>query len=251
MRIIAIANQKGGVGKTTSTINIGAGLSELKKRVLLVDLDPQAHLTYSLGIQAHELKISVYNLLTGGASLEEVLIDRQGLHILPSNLELSGMEIEIAGIKGGEFLLKEALEQVDGSYDFALIDCPPSLGPLTVNALTSAYGVYIPLQVEYLALQGLSMLLRTVEVVQDRLNRRLEIAGIIGTRYDSRKRLNKEIIAKIEGYFGKKLFNTLIRDNVSLAEAPGFGQSIFEYKPRSYGAEDYLNLCREILKRKI
>ncbi len=249
MKIITLTHQKGGVGKTTSTLNIGAGLSKLGKKILLIDLDPQAHLTYSLGIEAHKLDNTVYELLKGEAILKEVLRDRGELKVIPSKLDLAGAEIELSGIAGREFLLREALEGLSG-LDYAFIDCPPSLGLLTLNALTTAHEIYIPLQSEFLALQGLSKLLQTVEVVQKRLNKGLKITGIIATRYDQRKRLNQEVIAKLNEYFGQdKLFKTAIRDNVSLAEAPSFGQTIFEYKPDSYGALDYLNLSKEILER--
>lgn len=248
MKTIALVNQKGGVGKTTSVINIGAGLNSLGKRVLLIDLDPQAHLTYSLGIQANELEGAIYELLIGEATIEEILIDRDGVKVIPSTLTLSGAEIELSGLPGREFLLKEVLSKVRG-YDYILIDCPPSLGLLTLNALTTAQEVYIPLQTEFLALQGLSKLLETVEVVKKRLNSNIEITGIIATRFDKRKNLNKEVVEKLKGYFGNKLFKTLIRDNISIAESPSFGKTIYEYKPRSYGAEDYLNLSKEIIER--
>lgn len=248
MKTIALVNQKGGVGKTTSVINIGAGLHRLGKKILLVDLDPQAHLTYSLGIESHKLEGAIYELLTGEATIEEVLIDRGGLKVIPSTLSLSGAEIELAAQAGREYLLKEVIDKV-GGFDYILIDCPPSLGILTLNALTTAQEVYIPLQTEFLALQGLSKLLETVEIVKKRLNSNLEITGIIATRFDRRKNLNREVVEKIKNYFGNKLFKTLIRDNISLAEAPSFGKTIYEYKPRSYGTEDYLNLSKEILKR--
>ncbi len=260
--IIALINQKGGVGKTTSVINIGAGLTMLAKQVLLIDLDPQAHLTYSLGIQAHELHKTIYEILKGVATVKDALIERSYnfvgnshektgkyfLSIIPSTLDLSGAEIELSGIAGREFLLKEALNKFEG-FDYVLIDCPPSLGLLTLNALTTAQEVYIPLQTEFLALQGMSKLLQTVEIVKKRLNKGLEITGIIGTRFDSRKKLNKEVVEKIKDYFGDKAFNTLIRDNIALAEAPSFGKTIYEYKSDSYGAEDYLKLCKEIIER--
>lgn len=248
MQIIALINQKGGVGKTTSTVNIGAGLTKLNKKVLLIDLDPQAHLTYSLGIPAHELDKSIYELIKGEVAWKEILIERRELKIIPSSLGLSGAEIELSGIAGKEFLLKKALEGLKG-FDYILIDSPPSLGLLTLNALTAAQELYIPLQVEFLALQGLSRLLETIDIVKKRLNKNLEITGIIAIRFDGRKNLNKEIVEKIKDYFGDKLFKTFIRDNISLAEAPSFGKTIFEYKPNSHGANDYLNLSREILKR--
>ncbi|HBY57441.1 MAG TPA: chromosome partitioning protein ParA [Candidatus Atribacteria bacterium] len=248
MKKIAFINQKGGVGKTTCTMNIGAGLCILAKKVLLIDLDPQAHLTYSLGIEAHNLENTVYELLKGNCKAQKAIINRNGIDLIPSSLELSGAEIEFSGIAGREFLLKEALEGIY-HYDYMLIDCPPSLGLLTLNALTTTQEVYIPLQTEFLALQGMSKLLATIDIVKKRLNKDIEITGIIATRFDHRKNLNKEVVEKIENYFGSRFFKTLIRDNVSLAEAPSFGQTIFEYKANSYGAKDYLNLCQEIIKR--
>ncbi len=248
MKKIAFINQKGGVGKTTSVINIGAGLIRLKKKVLVIDFDPQAQLTYSLGIQSHELEQDIYDLLKGKASVEDILIETNKLKVIPATLELSGAEMELSGITGREYLLKEALENIT-DFDYILIDCPPSLGFLTLNALTTAHEIYIPMQTEFLALQGMSQLLRTIDIVKKRLNNNLEITGIIATRYDKRKNLNKEVIDKINEYFREKLFKTFIRDNIALAEAPSFGLTIFEYKPRSYGAQDYLNLCKEIIRR--
>ncbi|MBA7490287.1 Sporulation initiation inhibitor protein Soj [subsurface metagenome] len=248
MQIIALTNQKGGVGKTTCAINIGAGLNRLGKRVMLIDLDPQAHLTYSLGIPAHELNNTVYELLKGTVILKETIIERNGLSLVPSSLNLSGAEIEFSGVAGREFLLKESVEGLK-KYDYVFIDCPPSLGLLTLNALTTAQEVYIPLQTEFLALQGMTKLLETINIVKKRLNKDLEIAGIIAMRFDNRKNLNREVVEKIKEYFGNKLFNTLIRDNISLAEAPSFGKTIFEYKSNSYGSKDYLDLCKEIIKR--
>jgi chromosome partitioning protein len=240
MKIIALMNQKGGVGKTTSTVNIGAGLNKLGKKVLLIDLDPQANLTYSLGIQGHDLRKTIYELLKGQISTSDVIVEKNGLQVIPASLDLSGA--------GREFLLRESLTKLS-DLDYVLLDCPPSLGLLTLNSLVAADEVYIPVQSEFLALQGMSKLLQTVEIVQKRLNPSLEITGIIGTRYDSRKTLNKEVVQKIQSYFGAKLFKTLIRDNVALAEAPSHGQDIFAYKSDSNGAEDYLKLCKEILKR--
>ena len=249
MKIIALMNQKGGVGKTTCAINIGAGLTILGKKVCLIDLDPQAHLTCSLGIASHSLDNTVYEMLTGKASLASALFVRDNLRILPAKIELAGAEIELSGVAGREFLLREALETLAG-FDFVFIDCPPSLGLLTLNALTTAKEIYIPLQTEFLALQGLGKLLQTVEIVQKRLNKELAITGIIATRFDKRKNLSKEVIGKINEYFDHaKIFKTPIRDNVALAEAHGFGQTIFEYKPDSNGAKDYLKLCKEILRR--
>jgi len=248
MRKIALINQKGGVAKTTSTINIGAGLTLLGKKVMLIDLDPQSHLTYSLGIEAHTLELTVYDLLKNGASPGKTMITRGEIKLIPSTLNLAGAEIELASVAGREFLLKEALKDVEG-YDYILIDCGPSLGLLTLNALVATKEVYIPMQTEFLALRGLSRLLETIEIIKTRLNSDLEITGIIGTRYDSRKILNREILDNIKEYFGDKVFNTLIRENISLAEAPSHGQTIFEYARGSHGAKDYLNLCKEIIER--
>jgi chromosome partitioning protein len=249
MPVVAMLNQKGGVGKTTSTLNLGAGLSRLGKRVLLVDLDPQANLTYSLNIQAHKIDLSVYDLLKGKTTFDEVIVECDGLNVVPSNLELSGAEIEFSAIPGREFLLKESIDS-DNSFDYVFIDCPPSLGLLSLNALTTVSEVFIPLQTEYLPMQGMAKLLQTIEVVKKRLNSNLDITGIICTRFDGRKRLNKEVVSKIKEHFGPKVFETCVRENISLAEAPSFGKTIFEYKPDSHGAEDYLNLSKEVLERK-
>ena len=249
MTTIALINQKGGVGKTTSTINLGAGLAMLGKSVLLVDLDPQAHLTYGLGIEAHELDCTVYEVLRGEVTAQEAILKRDQLEVLPSSLSLSAAEMELSGTAGREFLLKEALEGLP-PRDFVLLDCPPSLGLLTLNALTAAQEVFIPLQTEFLALQGMSKLMDTINVVRKRLNPGLTISGIIGTQFDSRKNLNKEVVDKIREYFSDKVFSTLIHDNVALAEAPSYGQTIFEYRPTCRGAQDYLALCREAVARR-
>ncbi|MCG8607189.1 ParA family protein, partial [bacterium] len=215
----------------------------------LVDLDPQAHLTYGLGVPSHELDHSVYDVLKGELSWKEVAIERnQGLTVLPSTLHLSGVELEFAALAGREFLLREGLSHLR-RFDYVLIDCPPSLGLLTLNALTRAQELYIPVQTEFLALQGLARLLQTVAVVTKRLNRRLRVTGIIGVRYDRRKNLNREVVDQIRKYSKNKLFKTLIRENISLAEAPKFGQSIFDYRPKSPGAQDYMQLTKEVIKR--
>jgi len=246
---IALINQKGGVGKTTSTINLGAGLAMLGKSVLLVDLDPQAHLTYGLGIQAHELDYTVYEVLRGEVPAQEAILKRDALEVLPSSLGLSAAEMELSGMAGREFLLKEALATLP-PRDFVLLDCPPSLGLLTLNALTAAQEVFIPLQTEFLALQGMSKLIDTVNVVKKRLNPNLTISGIIGTQFDGRKNLNREVVEKIREYFADKFFETIIHDNVALAEAPSYGQTIFEYRPDCRGAQDYLALSREAVARR-
>ena len=249
MPTIALINQKGGVGKTTSTINLVAGLSMLGKFVLLVDLDPQANLTYGLGIQDHELVYTVYEVLKGEVQAAEAIVQRDRLAVLPSSLGLSAAEIELSGMAGREFLLKEALAELP-PRDFVLLDCPPSLGLLTLNALTAAQEVFIPLQTEFLALQGMSKLIDTVNVVKKRLNPELTISGIIGTQFDSRKNLNREVVDKIREHFADKLFETLIHDNVALAEAPSYGQTVFEYRPDCRGAQDYLALSQEAVARR-
>ncbi len=253
MKIIVFTNQKGGVGKTTSAANTGAALALEGKKILLVDLDPQANLTTSMGIKAHELETTIYEVFKGTADINEVLIDleRPGgkLWLLPSSLTFSAAETEFSAEAGREFLLKEALQQLKQDFDYVLVDCPPSLGLLTINGFTAADEVYIPLQTEFLALHGMTQLMQVFNVVKKRLNPELEVTGIIGTMYDSRKRLNRQVIDKIESYFGEKLFKTMIRTNVSLAEAPSFGQDIFTYSPNCPGAEDYAALAKEVLQR--
>jgi chromosome partitioning protein len=248
MRIISLLNQKGGVGKTTSTVNIGQGLSLMGKKVLLLDLDPQAHLTYSLGIKAHELEKTVFELLKGEATLDQVTRTVGAMHVIPSTLDLSGAEMEFSSVAGREMLLKEALKKAH-DYDYILIDCPPNLSILTLNTLTTAKEVFICVQTEYLALQGIARLMETIQVVKKRLNKNLNVTGVICTRYDKRKRLNIEVAENIKSYFGEKVFQTLIRDNIALAEAPIQGKTIFDYAPKSHGAEDYMELCKEIINQ--
>lgn len=244
-KIIAIANHKGGVGKTTSAINIGAGLSNMGKRVLLIDLDPQANLSQSLGIR--EPVETIYGALRGLHKLQPLQI-YPGLDLIPSTLDLSGADLELSSETGREYILRELIQPLIGSYDYILIDNPPSLGLLTINALTASQEVYIPLQAQYLALQGLSKLLDIIERVKQRLNKELRVGGVFITQYDNRKILNRQVVEAIRSHFTDRIFNTRIRDNIALAEAPIKGVDIFRYQPRSYGAEDYLALCKEILK---
>jgi chromosome partitioning protein len=246
MKIIAISNNKGGVGKTTSAVNIAAALQILDQRVLVIDMDHQAQTTYHFGVDPKKLKHSIYDVLKGDIAYKDILYDRSGLHILPSSTDLKG--IDFLPIPAKEFLLKEAMSSLDG-YDFVLIDCPPSLGVLTLNAHTFAHEILVPLQVQFLPFHGMYHLFEAVEQVKKRLNKHLEITGIIGTMYNASKSINREVIQETKKRLPGKLFNTLIRENVSLQEAPSWGQTIFEYKPESHGANDYMALTREILKR--
>ena len=245
-KVIAISNHKGGVGKTTSTINIGAGLNKLGKKILLIDLDPQANLSQSLGLRDQERNI--YGALRGEYNLQPIEIFK-GLDVIPSTLDLSGAEIEMSGEAGREYILKELIDPIRASYNYILIDSPPSLGLLTINAFTTSDLVFIPLQAQYLAIQGLTKLLEVIDKIQRRLNKELKVGGVFITQYDSRKVLNKNVVATIEAHFKDQVFKTKIRDNVALAEAPAQGLDIFRYNPKSYGAEDYISLSKEILKK--
>lgn len=246
MKTIAFTNQKGGVGKTTSTVNVGAGLCKQGKKVLLVDLDPQANLTYSLRLSSNRLDNSIYNVLKGDIEPDEAIISHNGFDIMPSSIDLSGAEMEFANEPARETLLKNSLSKFSDDYDYILIDCPPNLGLLTLNAFTAVREIFIVLQSEYLALHGLSKLTDVIQVVKERLNPDIEITGIICTLFDGRKNLNNEVVDHIKDYFGDKVFDTLIRDNVALAEAPSHHKTIFEYAPDSHGAKDYEALAKEI-----
>jgi len=244
--VISLLNHKGGVGKTTSAINIGAGLVELGKRVLLIDLDPQANLSLSLGIPRQ--KSTIYEALRGESELVPYTV-KENLDVVTSTLDLSGAEMELINEAGREYILRELLEVVEEDYDYVIIDCPPSLGLLTLNALTSSTYVYIPLQTEFLALQGLTKIKQIIDKVRFRLNKKLSIGGVIATMYDHRKVLNRDVVETIKKFFGKRVFETYIRDNVALAEAPAQRKDIFAYNKRSSGAKDYLALSKEIIER--
>ena len=245
-KIISLLNHKGGVGKTTSAINIGAGMVELGKRVLLIDLDPQANLSVALGIPRQ--RETIYEALRGESELVPYTV-KEGMDVIMSTLDLSGAEMELINEAGREFILRELFAPVRDDYDFIIIDCPPSLGLLTLNALTSSDYVYIPLQTEFLALQGLAKIKQVIDKVRFRLNKNLDIGGVIATMYDHRKVLNRDVVETIKKYFGPKVFDTMIRDNVALAEAPAQRKDIFDYNPKSKGAKDYLELCKEIIER--
>ena len=246
-RVISIANNKGGVGKTTTVINLGAGLQKLNKRTLLIDLDPQANLSQSLRI-INTREANIYKSIRGEAPLDPVEI-LPGLDAIPSTLDLSGAEVELANEPGREYILKELIEPLRSHYSYILIDTPPSLGLLTINALTASQEVIIPLQAEYLATQGLTRLIEVAEKIRKRLNTGLRVGGVFITQYDGRKVLNRDVAEFIKTYFERDMFTTRIRDNIALAEAPAQGLDIFRYSPKSNGAEDYLALTREIMRR--
>jgi chromosome partitioning protein len=242
--IITLSNHKGGVGKTTSTLNIGAGLHQLGKKVLLIDLDPQANLTTSAGVT--DTKETIYEFLKNVKTPLPIQV-LENLDIVPSSLDLSAAEIELSAETGREYILQEILAPLKQKYDYILIDSPPALGLLTINALTASDKILMPLQAHYLAMKGLSKLMEIIKKIQVRLNKDLVIGGVFITQYDNRKILHRNVAQSIETHFKDILFKTKIRDNIALAEAPVEGKNIFIYAPSSYGAEDYLALCQELL----
>lgn len=251
-RIYAIANQKGGVGKTTTAVNLGAYLAEAGQRVLLVDVDPQANATSTLGVDRQTLPLSIYDVLLDGAPAERATLLTKQVHLdlLPSSPALAGAEIELVGLTEREHRLRHALDAVVERYDYVFIDCPPSLGLLTVNALTAAReGVVIPVQCEYLALEGLGHLLKTIYLVRDRLNPRLAIAGVVLTMYDGRTNLSKQVVDEVRRYFPAYVFKTIIPRTVRLSEAPSYGETILSYAPGSVGAISYQALAKELMDR--
>lgn len=240
MKTYSISNHKGGVGKTTSAVNLGAGIARTGRRVLLIDADPQANLTQSLGAKPQQ---GLYRILEGEQAAPQAVNDT--LDLIPADLDLAGAEVALAGEPGREFILKRAIEHLE--YDYVLIDAPPSLGLLTVNALTASDRVLIPIQAEYLAVQGLAKLLDVIEKIRKRLNPDLEVAGVFLTQYDSRRILNRDVAGSIQQHLPDKLLATRIRNNIALAEAPATGQDIYTYQPSSNGAADYTNLTNEVL----
>lgn len=249
-RIIAIANQKGGCGKTTTAVNLATALAELNRKVLLIDLDPQGNASIHMGIKIYDLERSMYDVLVDPERMIKSVImptEINGLDIAPANIELSGAEIELVNVIGREATFKDSMDNIDKEYDYILIDCPPSLGLLTLNALNTANEVIIPVQTEYFALEGMRKLLKTIDVVTKRLNHKLIIAGILPTMYDARTKLSEEILKKIKEHFKDKAYKSKIRKNIRLAEAPSFGMPIKKYAPHSFGAQDYHKLAEEVI----
>lgn len=250
-KIIAITNQKGGVGKTTTSINVAACLADQGKKVLLVDMDPQGNASSGVGIIRNELENTVYELLLGECSSEECKTDCavDNLDVFPSNANLSGAEIDLIGMDNREFILKEELEKIKDGYDFIIIDCPPALNLLTVNALVAADSVMVPIQCEYYALEGLTQLLHTINLVQERLNNKLEIDGVLFTMYDTRTNLSAEVVDNVRENIHLHIYGTIIPRNVRLAEAPSYGLPIHMYDKKSAGAEAYENLAKELIDK--
>jgi chromosome partitioning protein len=250
-RIICITNQKGGVGKTTTAINLASCLAAIERKTLLADLDPQGNSTSGVGLDKNACETTVYDVLMGGAGVLEAVkaTEMKRLFCLPSNSHLTGAEVELVGLPDRETRLKQALDTVEAEFDYILIDCPPSLGFLTLNALTAAHSVLIPVQSEYYALEGLGSLMETVERVRESLNPGLEIEGAVLTMFDGRTRLSSQVADEVRRFFGDRVYNTIVPRNVQLSEAPSFGKPIILYDIRSSGAQAYLNLTKEIVSR--
>ena len=252
-RIIAIANQKGGVGKTTTSINLSACLAEMGKKVLVIDLDPQGNTTSGFGIDKSEIENTVYELMLDECTIKESMTkveNIENLSLIPSNVNLAGAEIELLGINEKEYILKNAVDYIRDDYDYIIIDCPPSLNMLTVNAMTTADSILVPIQCEYYALEGISQLIHTIDLVQERLNANLKIDGVVFTMYDARTNLSSDVVNTVKENLNATVYQTIIPRNVRLAEAPSHGLPINLYDPKSAGAESYRNLAKEIIGRK-
>jgi len=250
-RIIAIANQKGGVGKTTTSINLSAALAEMGKKVLVIDTDPQGNSTSGFGIDKNDLENTIYELILEECSIQDCIIKDAipNVSIIPSNVNLAAAEIELIGVERKEFILKSAVDYVVDDYDYIIIDCPPSLNMLTINSMTTANSVLVPIQCEYYALEGLSQLIHTVNLVKERLNPALEMEGVIFTMYDSRTNLSMQVVENVKANLNQYIFETMIPRNIRLAEAPSFGMPIISYDPKSAGAESYMNRANELVQR--
>lgn len=248
-KIIAVANQKGGVGKTTTSVNLSAAFAEMGKRVLLIDCDPQGNATSGLGIEKDGLELSIYDALINDTPMAEIILQTQfGLDMVPSVMDLAGAEVELVNLDDKQYRLKKAVELIKDKYDYILIDCPPSLGHVTLNALTAADSVLLPLQCEFYALEGLSQLLSTVQLVQEQLNGDLRIEGLVLTMYDSRTNLAEQVVEEVKTHFPDMVYATKIPRNVRLSEAPSFGKPIFAYASSSKGAQAYMSLAEEVIE---
>ena len=250
-RIIAVANQKGGVGKTTTSINLSSCLAALGKKVLSIDMDPQGNMTSGLGIDKNNVEYTIYDLILGEVSIEEVICKDaiENLDVLPSNVDLSAAEIELIGVDEKEYIIHKAVEKIRNRYDYIIIDCPPSLNTLTINAMTTADSVLVPIQCEYYALEGLSQLIHTIELVKARLNPELYIEGVVFTMYDARTNLSLQVVENVKDNLQQTIYKTIIPRNIRLAEAPSHGLPINLYDPKSAGAESYMLLAEEVINK--
>lgn len=250
-RVIAVANQKGGVGKTTTAINLSACLAEKGQKVLAIDMDPQGNMTSGLGIDKDEVEKNIYDLMIGQAGVDEVLQKEaiENLDVIPTSIDLSAAEIELIGVDDKEFIIRNAVQPIKDDYDYIIIDCPPSLSMLTINAMTTADSVLVPIQCEYYALEGLTQLIHTIELVQNRLNPDLDIEGVVFTMYDARTNLSLQVVENVKNNLDQSIYKTIIPRNVRLAEAPSYGLPITLYDKRSVGAESYRLLAEEVLHR--
>lgn len=248
-KTIAIANQKGGVGKTTTSINLSASLAAKGKKVLVIDTDPQGNTTSGFGVEKNDLENTVYELMLSECSIKECILNDviDGVSIIPSNVNLAAAEIELIGVDRKEYILKREVEWIKDNYDYIIIDCPPSLSMLTINAMTTADTVLVPIQCEYYALEGLSQLIHTINLVKERLNPDLDIEGVVFTMYDSRTNLSMQVVENVKSNLSQKVFQTLIPRNIRLAEAPSYGMPINAYDPKSAGAEAYMQLAEEVI----